>query len=108
MKARKYLNKIGVYVRTEKEDGFGGSIHTEPVLIGSSWCNITTLSPQKIVDLGLSDFRNAIQINLRKRNDLDYYQDDLYFKYNEIDYMIQSILEVNLNGYEIQIVATSI
>ena len=114
MKARKYINRIEVWGIPEVLDGFGGDTYGEPIKITESWCNIKTLSKERLTaslerstDLGLLDFKYAIQINLRKRNDLNYFQPDIYFVYQDVKYMIQSIVEVDLKGFEIQIIATA-
>lgn len=107
MKARKYTNRIEIWKRPETDDSFGGSVYDTPSeKLGESWCNIKTLSQQRIIDLGLLDFKHSIQINLRKRNDLDYTQNDIYFVYKGKEYIKQSLIEVNLDGYEIQITAS--
>ena len=107
MKARKYINRIEVWGIPEVLDGFGGDTYGEPIKITESWCNIKTLSTERLSDLGLLDFKYGIVINLRKRSDLNYYQPDIYFVYQGVDYMTQSIVEVDLKGFEIQIIATA-
>lgn len=107
MKARKYINRIEVWGIPEVLDGFGGDTYGEPIKITESWCNIKTITPERLSDLGLLDFKYGIQLNLRKRSDLNYFQPDIYFVYQGVDYMTQSIVEVDLNGFEIQIIATA-
>jgi hypothetical protein len=107
MKARKYINRIEVWGIPEVLDGFGGDTYGEPIKISESWCNIKTVNPDSLSDLGLLDFKYGIVINLRKRSDLNYFQPDIYFVYQGVDYMTQSIVEVDLKGFEIQIIATA-
>ena len=114
MKARKYINRIEVWGIPEVLDGFGGDSYGEPIKITESWCNIKTITargssitPERLNDLGLLDFKYGIVINLRKRSDLNYFQPDIYFVYQGVDYMTQSIVEVDLKGFEIQIIATA-
>jgi hypothetical protein len=117
MKARKYINRIEVWGIPEVLDGFGGDTYGEPIKITESWCNIKTITgrgsgiagitPERLSDLGLLEFKYGIQLNLRKRSDLNYFQPDIYFVYQGVDYMTQSIVEVDLKGFEIQIIATA-
>ena len=107
MKARKYINRISVWGVPEVTDGFGGDTYGEPIQLAQSWCNIRTLTPERLTDLGLMNFKYGVEINLRKRNDLNYYDPDIYFIYNDVNYMIQSIVKIDLKGYEIKIIATS-
>lgn len=108
MKSRKYINRIDVYKKTEVADGFGGDVYGDPELIASSWCRIKTLSPERLTDLGLQDFKYGISIDLRYRTDLDYNQKDIYFSYKSRDYIIQSVIDKDLEGKEIKIIATSL
>lgn len=104
MKPRKYINRIEVWKHIEKDDGFGGNI-TTPSKISDSWCDIKTLNSERLIAFGITDSEYGLRINLRKRNDLDYFDEDIYFVYQDRDYVIQNIVEKDINGYEIEIIA---
>ena len=104
---RKYIHRIQVWVSDPTDDGFGGSTIT-PAQLGSSWCNIKTLTSEKLIAYGLDITKQAITIKTRWRSDLDYFRDGLYFKYKNADYMPTSITEKDLESEEITIIAERI
>lgn len=104
MKARKYLSRIEVWKDTEVSDGFGGNV-TSPVKVTDSWCNIKTLSGTRLIDLGITEHDYALKLELRHRNDLDYEAEDIFLKYKDISYIVQTVVPKDLENYEIQIIA---
>lgn len=107
MRGRKYINRIDVYQVSAVSDGFGGNILSEPVLIGSSWCNIKTLRAERVTDLGLSENDLIIEVNLRYRDDLNYTTKNMFFRYRGVDYNLLRIEHINLDRLELKILAAS-
>lgn len=107
MRARKYINRIDVYRATYVSDGYGGQTLGEPTLLGKSWCNVKTLRAERATELGLTDNNTVIEISLRKRNDLEYSTNDMYFTYKGIDFNPLRIEHIDLEGYELKIIAAS-
>ena len=104
---RKYLNKVEVWLNSALDDTVGGNL-VDPSQLGSSWCNVSTLSTDKLTTYGLDIAQQAITIKTRYRSDLDYFQEGLFFKYKGLDWMPTSISNKNLINEEIVIVATAI
>lgn len=107
MRPRKYINRIEIYENTYVDDGYGGQILGEPNLLGKSWCNVKTLRAERITELGLSDNRVVIELNLRYRNDIEYRTRNMCFRYKGIDFNPVRIESVNIENYEIKILAAS-
>lgn len=106
MRARKYINRVQVYQGTETPDGFGGN-KSVMSLAGESWCNIKTLSAQRVIDLGLNENTLVIDVNLRDRTDLKYSILGTKLKYKDVFYNILRITHINLEDKEINIVAVN-
>jgi len=106
MRARKYINRVKVYQGTATADGFGGNTSTM-ALVGESWCNVKTLSVQRVTDLGLNENTLVIEVNLRDRTDLDYSIVGTQLKYKDMFYNILRITPINLEEKEINIVAAN-
>lgn len=107
MKPRKYINKIEVYTTSYIDDGYGGQILDTPTLIGSSWCNVKTLRSERVTELGLSENNVVIELNLRYRNDLEYSTRNMFFRYKGLDFNPLRIEPVDINKYELRIIAVS-
>lgn len=111
MKPRKFKHRIEVWKTVPTADGFGGNVVDDvtpnETLLGSSWCKVTTIAQNKFVDFGLDEVRKAIKVNVRKRNDLDYEQEGLFFKYKDVRYTVNGVTEYNIDGYHYQIIASA-
>lgn len=106
MRARKYINRVKVYQGTATPDGYGGNTSVM-ALAGESWCNVKTLSAQRVTDLGLNENTLVIEVNLRDRTDLDYSIVGTKLKYRDMFYNILRITPINLQEKEINIVASN-
>jgi len=104
---RKYLNRIEVWLNSDSDDLSGGLL-TEPSKVNDSWCNVKTVNRSNLTAYGLDIAVQAIRIRTRHRNDLDYFQEGLFFKYKQKDWMVNSIHDVDLDGEELDIIATAI
>ena len=111
MRARKYNKRVSFYQTTTVPDGYGGFTVSDS-LIATSWCEIKTVSNnsrfnQRITNLGITDPNNAIIIQLRHRNDIDYSAINQYVLYRNVKYVIQNApVNIDLEGVDIEIIAT--
>lgn len=101
---RKYISRVEVYINDAVSDGSGGNTVSER-LIASSWANIKTVDVKFKMDIGLDIAKEAVIIKTRFRNDLDYTQSGLFFKYRGICWMPHQITNENLTDEEIKIIA---
>tara|TARA_R110000782_G_C14807087_1_gene412396 strand:+ start:2593 stop:2922 length:330 start_codon:yes stop_codon:yes gene_type:complete len=106
MRPRKYINRVSVYQGVATADGVGGSTSVMS-LLGDSWCNVKTLSVQRVTDLGLNENSLLIEVNLRDRSDIDYSITNTQLKYQNLFYNIIRVEPINLDGKEIKITAAS-
>jgi len=106
MMARKYINRVKVYQSVAVSDTYGGST-TSISLVGESWCNVKTLSAQRVTDLGLNENTLVIEVNLRDRTDLDYSITDTQLKYKDVLYNVLRIEPINLEEKELKIIAAT-
>lgn len=102
---RKYINKVEVWVNAVIDDGFSGSIN-DPVIVSSSWCNVSTVPSDKITNYGLDIGTEVISIKTRWRSYLDYFTDGLFFKYKGYNWMPTRIFNKDLVNEEITIIAS--
>lgn len=111
MKARKLKYRIEVYKTVPVADGFGGNVIEDEaaneILLDSSWCNVKTIPISKLTEYGLDENQKAVRITLRKRDDLDYEQQGLFFKYKGVRYTVEQITEWDIDGYYFQIIASA-
>ena len=107
MRSRKYVHRIDICQNTYISDGYGGKKLGDATQIGSSWCNVKTLRAERITNLGLADNDVVIEVNLRYRDDINYNNRDIYFRYKGIDFNILRIEPINIEKYEIKITAAS-
>lgn len=101
---RKYLHRAEVWQNGVTSDGYGGNINN-PTQLGSSWCNITTVPTNKMVDYGLDITKQGITIKTRYRDDLDYLQEGIFFKYKGYDWIPVRLYDLDLLNEEITIIA---
>lgn len=108
MRSRRYTKIIEIWQTTPVEDGYGGSLPNEEVLITKSWCNIKNkTNTQRLTDLGVTDVNNTIVIQLRHRNDINYNAINQYIKYRGVKYIIQNAPNnVDFQDVDIEIIAT--
>lgn len=107
MRSRKYINRVEVYENTYTDDGYGGQVLDTPNLLGSSWCNVKTLRAERVADLGLSENNVVIELNLRYRDDLEYNTRNMFFRYKGLDFNALRIEPIDIENYEIKIIAVS-
>ena len=103
---RKYKYTIEVWSRSSVDDTAGGQTVTDTKL-GDSWCNIESIPTPNLTDYGLSVPQRGIIIRLRERNDIDYFDQDIFFVYKGLKWVITQITDLDLEGEELEILATS-
>lgn len=102
---RKYLKRIEVWQNQATDDTFGGNLVTE-VKLSDSWCNIKSVPVNKYVDFGLDTADQSIMMETRWRNDLDYMQEGVFFKYMGKDWFPTRLYDMDLENEKIVIIAT--
>lgn len=105
MISRKYTKAISIWQSTEQSDGFGGYTVTDE-LVYSVWANVETKRASIVNEVGQRD--NIVQtvFTIRNRYDINFSVKDNFIKYNGLTYNIDSILNLDLNNIDIQIVAS--
>lgn len=90
MNSRDLTKRIELFQTTAVSDGFGG-YSTSSVSLGESWAKIESLQPGKMNNLeqfGQINPNNSIFVTVRKRNDLDYNMQNMFFTYRGRTYTI--------------------
>lgn len=109
MRSRRLTKRIEFYQVTETADGYGGYTVSDE-LIARSWAKIKTptnaYTSQRMTDIGITDIQNTIIIHLRHRNDINYNGVNQFIKYNNKKYIIKGVSNIDLNGFQIEIIAT--
>lgn len=100
----RFKDKVQVWQKTAVSDSFGGNTVGETQL-GSSWATVNSISRDKYVDYGLNTASQAIELYLRSRSDIDYFAQDVFFKYKGKSWFPVSIDDNDLDGELIRIVA---
>lgn len=105
MLARKYTKRIEVWKTTNVSDGYGGQTVNDELLF-SMWANVETKRASRTNENGQND--NFVQtiFTVRNRYDLDLSIKDNFIKYNGLVYNIETLLNVDLDNIDLQIVAT--
>ena len=91
--SRQFSKRIDFYKTTAVPDGFGGSTLGEEFLT-SSWASVTNLKTnkaQQLINIGINDVLNTIEVIVRKRDDVAYNSIDQFIKYKGEKYVIQHI-----------------
>ena len=104
--ARRYNKRIAVWEGTPDPNSFGGNTMTDAI-VDTVWCEIRTLSIDKLTFFGLDTDQTYIRIYLRKNSDIDYEADNIFFKYGGKTYTVNSVTETDLDGVELEILATA-
>lgn len=90
MRSRALNKRIEIRGTEKISDGFGGYTVND-ILISNSWAKINSVQAGKsnnLSDFGLIDVNNSIFVTLRKRNDLTYNAETMYFNYRGKKYTI--------------------
>ena len=109
MRPRKFKHRIEIHKTEHVDDGFGGgSIDMDNgVLLKCSWCKVSSIPVNKLIDFGLDEVKKAIKVYVRKRNDLDYNRSDIFLKYKGERFTINLVTEKNLDDHHFEIIAST-
>ena len=107
MKERRYNKRVEIWETAAVSNGFGGSTVTESKL-GTSWARVKTIRPERLTDFGITDGTHAIEVGLRHRNDLDYEQEGIFFKYRSESYTFNTVNPVDYEDVDIIVIAVKI
>jgi SPP1 family predicted phage head-tail adaptor len=105
MLARKYTKQIEVWVTTNVNDGFGGKT-VITALAFTMWAHIETKRATRTNENGQNDNFVQTVFTVRNRYDLGLSIKDNFIKYNGLIYNIETLLNVDLDNIDLQIVAT--
>jgi len=105
MLSRKYTKAIGIWATTTIPDGFGGST-VSSALVYSVWANVSTRRAYVRNEQGQNDNFVETIFTIRNRYDIDFNEKVNFIKYNGLIYNINSILNLDLNNIDIEIMAT--
>ena len=104
--ARRYSKRIAVWQYTANPNGYGGNTTTDTFL-SNVWCEVRTIPIDKLTFFGLDTDQTYIRIFLRKNSDINYEADNIFFKYGSKTYTVNSVTEKDLDGVELEILATA-
>lgn len=101
MKARKYTDVIEVWETTQVDDGYGGTI-PEDVKRFDKWAQKRTKGAGfKFQQFGLNEFVNPVIFRIRKGN--NEIAEKMFVRYNDSDFIIKGIENVNLDNRELNL-----
>ena len=105
MIARKYNSPIGIWQSVEVSDNYGGST-VEDSLVYSVWANVKTKRASILQENGQRDNISQTIFTIRNRYDVNFSVKDNFIKYNGLTYNIDSILNLDLDNIDIEILAS--
>lgn len=101
MRARRYTDVIDIYQKDKIDDGYGGTTPTD-VFKFSKWAKVETQgSGNKFKEFGLNDFKNPVIFRVRKGN--NEIEESMFIRFQEKDFIVKGIENVNLENREINI-----
>lgn len=104
--ARRYSKRIGVWEYTANPNGFGGNT-TVDTFLSNVWCEIRTIPIDKLTSFGLDVDQTYIRFYVRKNSAINYKAANVFFKYGGNTYTVNSVTEKDLDGVELEILATT-
>ncbi len=103
MISRAYNIKIDIKKRGEVEDGFGGVVSGDVVLLKNIWAKVVTRNVgRRFTDYGLNKFENPAIFSIRGKNNIQI-DEDCFVEYKGKKFLIKGVEDVNLEGIEINI-----
>jgi len=103
--ARKYTKYIEIWVTTTVPDGYGGNTVTT-ALSTSMWANVTAKRATRLNENGQNDNLVQTVFTVRNRYDFEISIKDNFIKYNGLIYDIESVLNVDLDNIDVELLAT--
>ena len=90
MRSRRFTKRIEVHETTAVADGYGGNTVTS-ALLGTSWAELKSINKKTdLTSFGISNTQLAIEVTVRKRNDLAYNSINQFIVYGGENYDIVS------------------
>lgn len=103
MDARAYDKKISIYQTEQVDDGYGGQVPSDPVLVKKVWAKISTNAGNRFQSFGISDFKNPTLFQVRGKKNGIVYNENHFVEYRGRKFYIKGIenrgfddMEVNL------------
>lgn len=104
---RKHLKRIQIWQNSAVSDGFSGNTLTESQL-GSAWADIQTLSEDREDRFGLDNDKAGIVFKVRTRNDIDYFTDGLFVKWDSRTWIPFRVRKLDYDNQKIEISCQSL
>lgn len=92
MNSRDLTKRIELFAITSVSDGFGG-FTVSSASLGKSWAKIESIQPGRsnnLDEFGITDLNKSIFVTVRKRNDLVYSMETMFFTYRGSKYTIST------------------
>ena len=90
MRSRRFRKRIEIYETTAVSDGVGGNTVTS-ALLGTSWADLRSVNKKTdLSQFGINNTQLAIEVTVRKRNDLAYNSINQFIVYGGENYNIVS------------------
>ena len=105
MIARKYTKHVELWVTTTVPDGYGGNTVTTD-LVAPLWANVTAKRATRTNENGQNDNFVQTKFIVRNRVNIDLSIKDNFIKYNGLTYNIDSLLNIDLDSIDLEILAT--
>jgi head-tail adaptor len=105
MIARKYNSLIEVWRIAETSDGYGGSTVYDNIAY-TVWANVKTKRASILQENGQRDNIAQIIFTIRNKYNINFSVKDSFIKHNGLIYNIDSILNLDLDNIDIEILAS--
>ncbi len=96
-----------VWQKQQVDDTFGGFTVAETKL-SDSWADIKSVPMNKYTEYGLDTSNQSIRVKLRWRNDVDYMEEGIFFKYRSKSWTPIRLYDLDLDRDEIIVIATMV
>jgi head-tail adaptor len=105
MISRKYTKFLEMWITTTVPDGYGGNTVTT-ALDYTLWANVTAKRSSRLNENGQNDNFMQTIFTVRNRVNTEISIKDNFIKYNGLIYDIDSVLNIDLDNIDIEILAT--
>jgi len=102
---RKYTKIIEVWKTTNVADGYGGQT-VSTALDYTMWADVTAKQSSRLNENGQNDNFVQTKFIVRNRVNIDLSIKDNFIKYNGLTYNIDSLLNIDLDSIDLEILAT--
>lgn len=103
--ARKYTKQIQIWKITNVADGYGG-FFVSTALDFNMWAQVKTKKAYRTNENGQADNFVQTAFTVRNRVNLDISVKNNFIKYNDLVFDIDSVLNIDMDNIDIEIVAT--